>query len=446
LGLWILIVLLACNLSSEGPATLLPKATNTPQPTLGFATLAPNELPSQVTAVPATNFVLLNLLDQVDNDRLMFHVDALEGFGTRHVNSPYDQPGWGIGAAYTYIKDQFNVIGAQTGNLIVQDYEFPLTWGGVESRAKNIFGYIQGTETGAGTILISAHYDSVTTDPEDGASLAPGANDNGSGVAALIELARILSTRQHRATILFVAFSAEEVGRKGSTVFVRDYIIGHNIDVKAVINLDIIGSSTGPNGAINDREIRLYSVGPNDSSSSRKLARAVELMALNNRADLLITVQDREDRENRYSDHLSFSEVGIPAVRFIEADEDPKRQHNQTDTSDDVQADYLVKSTRTVLTTVLALADGLRPPQNLVLRDAGNGQRTLAWEPILGAVDYIVAVRRPNSMFYNYNIPIPASSVTWDKFIPTEFAAVVVMARDEDGLVGPPSQEYLITQ
>lgn len=445
LGLWFLIVILACNLSSEPPPTVVPRATATPPPTLGAATLAPNDLPQVPTIAAVTNFELLNLLNQVESDRLMIHINSLENFGTRHVNSPTDRTDYGIGAAYNYIRSQFDTIRVRTGNLVVFDYDFPVTWAGIQSRPRNVVAYIQGTEQGAGTIVIGAHYDSITTDPEDSTSLAPGANDNASGVAALIEMARILSVRQHKSTIMFVAFSAEEIGRKGSIAFANGYVRDRGIDVKAMINLDIIGSSTAPNGAVNDTQIRLYSVEPNESGS-RQLARSIEFIGLTNGLELQILLQNRGDRENRFSDHLSFSDIGIPAVRFIEVAEDPRRQHNQMDTSDDIQPGYLAKSTRTVLAVVLSLADGLPAPRNIVLRDNGNGTRTLIWEEVPGAVSYVVAVRRPDSLIYDYNFPITTNSIVWDKFVRSEFVGIVVAAKDANGLVGPPSAEYPITQ
>lgn len=448
LGLWFTLVILACTLtSSEGPPTLVPRATATPLPTIGYATLSPEELPQEATApapvVPEAN--LLNILNQVDSDRLMVHVAALQNFGTRNINSSYNLQGQGIGAAYTYVKNEFEKIRAQApeGNFFVLDQQFSITWAGVTSTPINIVAFIRGTEVGAGTILIGAHYDSTSTNPEDGTSPAPGANDNGSGVAALLEMARILSTRPHRSSIIFVAFSAEEIGRIGSINFVRDYIKANNIELSAVINLDIIGSSTGPNGSIADRQMRIFSVGPNEGSPSRQLARTINLIAFNQAPDMEIVMQDAEDRPERYGDHMSFSEAGYPAIRFVEMLEEQLRQHSGRDTIDDVQAPYLKRATQTVLAIVTALADGPPPPRNISLRDNGNGTRTLIFEPVPSAVSYIVALRQPNAMIYQ-QFEITDSSITWDRFVSSDFTALAVSAKDRGGLMGNLSPEYKI--
>src|SRR5690606_15523860 len=393
---WLAVVTLACNLSgSQTPPTLAPRATFTPPPTLGYPTLSPEELPEAISTSVASanvNAALINLANQVETDRLMLHIDTLQSFGTRHVNSGYDRTDWGIGAAGRYITAEFEKIRNDTqGRLVVFPYPFEVEWEGVRSQPYNVVAFLSGTEPGAGTILIGAHYDSTSIRFEDGNAPAPGANDNGSGTAALLELARVLSTRSHRASIMFVAFSAEEIQRRGSVAFVRDYLLPRAIDINTMINMDIIGNPFDANGAMNDSMVRLYSAGPNESPS-RHAARTIELIASVHVPYMDIGLQDGEDRQNRYSDHMSFSEAGYPAVRFVESLENSSRQHNDRDTIDGVQGAYLTRVTQTILTVVTSLADGLQPPRNMALRDADNGLRTLVWEPIPGASGYIVAL------------------------------------------------------
>src|SRR5215213_6497696 len=107
LGLWLTLLALACNLTTPQPPTLVPRASATPLPTIGYATLSPQELPQQATLIPQSDAVLLNLMNQVQPDRLYAHVDALQRLGTRHVNSSYAIPGGGINAARDYIVQQF---------------------------------------------------------------------------------------------------------------------------------------------------------------------------------------------------------------------------------------------------------------------------------------------------------------------------------------------------
>jgi hypothetical protein len=264
-----------------------------------------NIAPLPINALPFVrgDAALVNLLDQVDGELLMGHVDALQNVATRHVNSPKNMPDQGIGAASRYIMSEFEAIRAQAPHLAVFSQPFSVTWAGQTSQLENVIAVIPGTQPEAGAIIIGAHYDSRCADLNDASSYAPGANDNASGVAALLELARILGAAHHRVTIIFVAFSAEEIGRVGSTVFVRDYLQALDIPVSAMINLDMIGGSNGGGELINDGQIRLFSAGP-DESPSRHLARAVHLAAyhllrLGNRR------QDRADRWGRYGDHMS---------------------------------------------------------------------------------------------------------------------------------------------
>jgi bacterial leucyl aminopeptidase len=449
LALWLAIVSLACNLTSSSvPPTLVPRATALPPPTIGYATIDPTQLSIQepvATTTPAFEVELYTLMNQVESDRLIVHIDTLQNFETRHVNSSYTDADQGIGAAYNYIVGQFQSIQRQSsGRLVVTTQDFSLNWGGIRSTPKNILAILNGTEPGAGVIVVGAHYDSRIGNLEDGTGYAPGANDNGSGIAALIEIARImsLSNHSHRATVIFIAFSAEEEGRLGSIAFVRDYIQKSNIPVTAVVNLDIIGSSTNSDGSINDHQIRLFSEGP-DESASRQLARAVNFITYNYDCDLEVVIQEVDDRSGSYGDHLSFSQAGYAAVRFTEMNEEPQRRHTERDTIDDVQAGYLVKATRTILTVVVVLTDGPRPPSNMTLRDNGDGTRRLVWEQSLDAVNYIVALRPPGSLVYQ-QFTVTQNMADWDGFVPERFSAVAVVPIDASGLMGPPSPEYAI--
>jgi hypothetical protein len=447
--LWLAVVALACNLTggTQAPPTIAPRSTPTPPPTIGYATLSPEELPlaASTSVANAAAISLTNLANEVASDRLMLHVDSLVRFGTRHVNSAQNRTDWGIGAAANYIKNEFEKIRADSqGRLVVFEQPFESNWAGQSSQVNNIVAFLSGTEEGYGTIVIGAHYDSISENSEDGNALAPGANDNATGVAALIEMARILSSRNHRASIMFVAFAAEEVNRQGSRAFVRDYLLPRGIDINVMINLDIIGSPVDRTGAMDDRTVRIFSDGPNESLS-RQAARTVELIALNHVPVMALNIQDSSDREGRYSDHLSFSEAGYPAIRFIQSLENQARQNSSRDTIEQVQAGYFTRVTQTVLTVVTSLADGLPPPRNIALRE-GGGARTLVWEPIPGASGYVVALRRPNALRYEqFEINEPdTTSITWDGFVPDRFVGLAIAAKDANGMMGPLSVEFEI--
>jgi Zn-dependent M28 family amino/carboxypeptidase len=156
---------------------------------------------------------------------------------------------------------------------------------------------------------------------------------------------------------MFVAFSAEEIGSSGSRHFIEEYIQPNGIDVRAMINLDIIGGSTEENSSVNNDAIRLYSAGPEDSPS-RRLARAIELICHDNATPMAIMAQDSVDRPGRFGDHKQFSDAGYPSVRFIEVTEHTNHQHNGLDTVEYIQPAYLLHATQTILAAVIVLADG----------------------------------------------------------------------------------------
>lgn len=442
----ILMLLAACRPTPVNqPPTATPRPTDLPPPTLGYATLAPGEVTPTVavaTAIAPFDLDISSRLQQFEGDRLSFHVTVLQDFYTRHVNSSYTDADQGIGAAYLYILNQFQNIKAESqGRFVVTSQEFPLTSNGVRTNAKNVIGFIPGTEVGGGVIVIGAHYDTRVTNLDDGTSYAPGANDNGSGVAAVIELARVMSQQQYRSSVMFVAFTAEEIGRIGSKHFVEEYIKFHNIPVTAMINLDIIGSTTNREGAVNDYQIRVFAQGPDDSPS-RQLARAAQFIARKYPGTLAIDVQEAEDRTGAFSDHLSFSEAGYAAIRFTEMNEEPERRHTERDTIDDVQFGYLLKATQTIYTVAVVLADGPRPPGEMVLRDNTDGTQRLVWDAVPDAASYIVVVRPSGSAIYQ-EFETEMNYVDWDGF--ERFISLAIAPKDAAGEIGPPSTEYAIT-
>lgn len=435
-----MLIMLACNLgTSSGPPTLAPLSTNTPIATLGYAPAGPTGVPGiGNTPIPQTDVEIFRLVEQVEADRLMFHINTLQNFQTRHVNSIQTSTTQGIGAARAYISDQFEAyLQSSGGNLYTFDMEFEVTFDEQTTKQKNIVAVIQGTEAGAGTVVIGAHYDSIGQPFESGSAYAPGANDNGSGVAAILELARIMSQKQYKSTIMFVLFSAEEVGRQGSKAF-AGWLRDNNIDVIGMINVDTIGNINDRNRGVNDKELRIFSAGPNETSVSRRMARMVNFIGFNYGLDLDLTVQDAIDRENRYGDHFSFSEIGYPAIRFINAYEE-KNNADPTDTIEFVEAGYLRSATQSLLAVMTALADGPRPPRNITLRDRGNGVQALVWEPVPEAASYVVALRRPGSLIYEQQFEVTDTSVEWDKF--SRYGGISLAAKSANGLVGPLSRE-----
>lgn len=457
---WMSLVGVACNLTAtQEPPTIAPNPNVmpgvTPPPTLGYATLAPGEAPQQNTgANPQIDVQMFNLLNEVETTRLMEHIRNLEEFGTRHVNSIQTDATRGVGAASKYLEEQLTLIqNSQPQHFSTFSQTFTAEFDGVRSTQKNIIGVLHGTESGAGTIIIGAHYDSRTYDLTDAIGPAPGANDNGSGVAAVLELARILSKYPQRATIMFVLFAAEEVGRQGSTAFARDYIAARNIDVIAMLNVDTIGSWNGPDGTIIDDRIRLFTdEDATFASPHQHLGRMVEFIGYNHELSLDITVIAQKDRDGRYGDHFSFQAFGYPSVRFIEAIEDtPNREGD--DYRNHVEPEYLRKSTQTILGVVWSLGGGLRPPRSVSMRETGTvfvntdtsrqfPNYQLIWDEVPGAVGYVVALRPPGALTYTNQYTVNTNETVWHQF--PNYTAVAIAAIDANGLVGPLSREYVI--
>ncbi|MFW5748513.1 MAG: M20/M25/M40 family metallo-hydrolase [Chloroflexota bacterium] len=451
--IWFSLVTLACTLSSTGeetPIVVVPPATPTAQPPISYSTPLPGTQDAQVNSSQQQQRIeveMFNLLNQVQTDRLFSHVATLVDFHTRHVNSPTNQIDYGIGGAANYILEQFEAIRAQSPtNFTVFEQPFEMEYNGVRSVQRNIVGYIQGTDTGAGVIVVGAHYDSRTLDLTDASSYAPGAVDNASGVAAVIEIARIMSQRPRRASIMFVLFAAEEVGAIGSKRFIEGYLQNFNIQDVMMINIDTVGSYNAPDGTINDRDIRLFSSPgvPRNQSPARQLARSIHFIAFNHQLDLNVMMQDAIDREGRFGDHNSFDDAGYPAVRFIEALEDTSKREG-ADTLDGVEASYLASATRTILGVIEALAAGPPPPRNLTLRDLGDGTSTLVWEPSPDAARYVVGLRSSNSLIYDRPFTVVENtSGAWENFNWQQFEAIAVAAVDANGVIGRFSQEILV--
>ncbi|MBI5928746.1 MAG: M20/M25/M40 family metallo-hydrolase [Chloroflexi bacterium] len=434
---------LACSLTEEDPPTLAPRqpmSTTTSQPPLvpvGPVTIqAPPvlpELPPEVQEEVPTNNSVTNWLLYVDNNRMMNTVLAMENFQNRH-NLGVPAPDKGIFAAELYLKARFDEIkdGNPDKQIAVYTQPLSISYGGLSSNPDNIFMVLPGLDASAGVLVVGAHYDTINNASVTSSDLLqPGADDNGSGVSIVLELARVMAQGYHRATIIFVLFAGEEFEQRfGSTNFVG-YLKGNNLDIKGVLTLDMVGSPTGPNGERYDNQMRVFSAPPADSGS-RELARLMELVSrAYMQGEMNVTVEELLDRSGRWGDHMSFSNEGISAIRMIEYRDDPTRTHNAMDRSDDVDPAYLGRMTKLALATLLVLADGPNPPQDYRI-DTGTWH--LEWTPVPGATAYAVALRFPGSSVYNQIFTTPESGFTWPQM--SLYETVGVAAIDENGQLG----------
>ena len=433
----IIFFLVSCSLL-EGPQQLTIPTPPGGTPFASIAQAGPLITDPEGNVIEAVNPDLRTLLEQVSRQNLVGYIQTLQGFNTRNTYSVTDQEGLGIGAARRWIFNEFIRVG--NGRLLVEVDEFPVNQGGVVYNQQNIIATLQGTGSHPGVIVMAAHYDSRTIDPLNGSSYAPGANDNGSGVAALLETARVMSSREWNQTIIFVAFAAEEQNRLGSTHFVTDRLLqGWRFD--AMMSTDIVGGRPGI-----PQSVRLFSPGP-DGSPPRQLARYMHYVGNLYMPQFPYTLIDAEDRDGRYSDHISFLQAGIPAVRLTESQEDPNRQHNSGDTAEWIDYDYLRQITQLNI-SYLGNAAGA-PPMPVapsISPMTEPGAYILTWIPDSVAAGYAISFRPVGSPEYSqfrYVNSGEAGNVAITGLDPAVQYAVSIAGLDGNGRIGLFSSEVL---
>src|SRR3954466_890475 len=306
------------------------------------------------TAPPkAPNPQIQSIVAQISADRIAEIPQKLESFGTRNIYSANDEPNHGIGAARHWIAGQFK---SYSPKLQVRFDKHGLV-GSPEKRLFrnveiwNVVAVLPGTTEPERRVMVSGHYDSLNmvykTGPDgkrtlDGeatvAAGAPGVTDDGSGTAAVMELARVMSQYQFRKTIVFVTFAAEEYGLYGSGLYAQDAVGRHEI-IDGLFNNDIIGSDVTGNGETSNRYVNVYSAAPEDSVS-RSLARYLKDMNERYQPGFDVNLVFRHDRFRRGGDHSPFATAGFPAVRITTPMENFSNQHTATDTFQNTSPKY----------------------------------------------------------------------------------------------------------
>jgi hypothetical protein len=344
------------------------------------------------SVAPAVDPFVADLVNSVSQQQLVGYVQTLESFGTRSTFSATDRPDFGIGAARLWIFNEFLRVG--NGRLQVEFDTFPLTLGGITTQQQNVIATLRGDGSAPGAILVIAHYDSRPLNPNDGTSRAPGANDNGSGVAAMLEVARVLSSQTWHQDVIFIAFAAEEQGTYGSLHYVNNRLFG-GPETLLVLNNDIVGGRPGI-----PQSVRVFSPGP-DSSLPRQMARYVNFIGGLYLPTFGVTLVDAVDREGRFSDHMRFLEAGIPALRLTESEEDAARNHTALDTSDALDYTYLRQVTQlNVATLANIIGAPARPEPPGMTRLEGGSDLVLTW-PVDPAADaYVISLRPIGSEAY----------------------------------------------
>ena len=290
---------------------------------------------------------LTAILDEVNRSRIEATVRRLAAFGTRHTLSSQDDPVRGIGAATNWLYEQFQLIAAASGGRLTvekQTYiQQPALRIPVETPITNVIATLRGSTSPDRVYVVTGHIDSRCTDVMDAVSDAPGADDDASGVAVALELARVMAARQPRATIVFAGVAGEEQNLYGSR-YMAQQMKAAGVVVRGMFSNDIIGASMGDNGERDPHTVRLFvegvptaettaqanvrrAVGGENDSVSRQLGRFVRDVAQNESTGMRVRVIWRRDRYLRGSDHISFLEQGYPAARFTEPREDFAHQH-----------------------------------------------------------------------------------------------------------------------
>jgi acetylornithine deacetylase/succinyl-diaminopimelate desuccinylase-like protein len=358
------------------------------------------------TAAPSPDARLRAIIAPVSAAKLRADVAALVGFGTRHTLSSQTDPKRGIGAALNWGEAEFARYSTACGECLtiarpstmVKGERIPLP-----TQLTDVIAIQRGTERPNDVVIITGHIDSRVTDPMNSTADAPGANDDGSGSAAVLEAARVLSKHKFPGTIVYALLSGEEQGLYGGKLL-ADYAKAQGWNVIANLNNDIIGNSCGSDGVCDSTHVRVFSEGPRwqgreelakaqrsqggeNDSPSRNLSRFLDSLADRLAIGLDVRQIWRNDRFGRGGDHTEFLNAGYPAVRLSVAVENYNQQHQDVrtekgvgygDTIDVMDFPYLAKIVKLNTAALAAIASAPPPPEPKV-EGAVSTDTALTW-------------------------------------------------------------------
>ena len=385
---------------------------------------------------PTTDAKLRAIVEPVSQARLRHTIERLVSFGTRHTLSSQTDPHRGIGAALNWAKDEFSLYSAGCGNCLAVLKPGEVFTGSRIPNPTWVFDEIaiqRGTERPNDVVIIQGHIDSRVSDIMNSTSDAPGANDDGSGTAAVFEAARVLSKHKFPGTIVYAALSGEEQGLYGGKTL-ADYARQHGWNVVAVLNNDIIGNTCSSDGVCDSTHARVLSEGPRsqgqvelmaqthslggeNDAPSRNISRFLDNLAHRLKIGLDVRQIWRTDRFSRGGDHIPFLELGYPAARISVAVENYNWQHQDLrtkngirygDTIDHVDFPYLAKMTKLNVAALAEIASAPPPPEPKV-EGAVSTDTTLVWAPIEGASAYTARWRRTDANNWQISRSIMAS-------------------------------------
>ncbi len=407
---------------------------------------------SQTTTI-RQDLQIKNMVNEVSASNIESIVRKLVAFETRHSMSDTLSSKTGIGAARNWIKSELESYSRNSGGRLKVEFDtFVQAADGRRIASptimKNVLGILPGTDPMDDRIfIVSGHYDSRASDVNDSKIVAPGANDDASGTAATMELARVLSKYKFNATIIFVAMVAEEQGLYGA-VNLAKRAKAEKWNVAGMITNDIIGNTYAMETGIKDnRSVRVFSegvsvtetseeasrrasTGSENDGKARQFARYVKEVAERYVDQLDVKLIYRRDRYLRGGDHTPFSQQGFAGIRITEMNENFERQHQNVrtengvsfgDLPDFVDYDYTQKVARMNLAVLANLALAPREPVNVGIVTSGLTNKTeLRWQIPQG--------ERPAGY---YILMRETSSPVWDKkFFVTDNKAVLNYSKD----------------
>ena len=359
---------------------------------------------------PAADPEIQKMVREVSARNIEASIRKLVSFGTRNTLSEQDNPNRGIGAARDWIFSEFERFNRECGGCMVvekQSFTQPKANRIPEPTVlTNVIATLRGTTDPGRTYVVSGHYDSMCTSPTDAKCDAPGANDDASGTAAVIELARVMSKRKFDATIVFMTVPGEEQGLLGAAHY-AEQAKQKAMDIEAMFTNDIVGGVTTKKNSQFRNWVRIFaegvpsneteqqaatrrSVGGENDSPARQLGRYIKEQSDRYLTNFKAWIIYRRDRYGRGGDHIPFLERGFPAVRFTEPDEDYTHQHQNVrtengvfygDTPEFVDFAYTANVARVNLIALASLADAPAKPRNVgIVTSRLTNDTELKWD------------------------------------------------------------------
>ena len=418
---------------------------------------------------------IFDIINEVSAERIEKDIRQLVNFGTRHTMSDTKSKTRGIGAARTWIKSEFEKISTACNNCLEVSEQRTLEKGNEKTRITmdtevvNILAIKRGTKYPNRYVIMAGDIDNRVSDPLNYKDDSPGANDNASGMAGVLEAARVLSKYDFESSILFVGLSGEEQGLFG----------GRHLAVKAteekweiigVLNNDMIGNIEGVDGVIDNRTFRIFSEPTNQMDSemavrmrrfyggevdgiSRQLARYVHRMTRTYMPEMNPMLIYRLDRFGRGGHHRPFCDMGFAGIRIMEAHENYNRQHQDVrtengieygDVIEGVNFGYAAKLTAVNAINLAAMAWAPPQPASVSIGGAVQPSTTLKWEKVDGAAKYKIYWRDTTAPQWQYAREVGSDvteftleGIVIDNFL---FGVAVVGADGHESLVVFPSE------